>query len=269
MAKYVASNSRNDVTYRLGPNKFTDMTPQEFKKLLGYKKVSVDQGDTKELDASKNADSIDWNAKGKVQKVKDQASCGSCWAFSAVGALESAHAIKNNQLLSLSEQQLVDCSGKFGNEGCNGGEMYEAFQYAEEVPLETEAEYPYEAVDDSCRADKSKGKVTAKTFHRVPKNSADQLKAAINVGPVSVAIQADTWAFQGYQGGVLNDDSCGTNLDHGVLAVGYGVEDGQEFYLVKNSWGAGWGEHGFIKIAVVDGPGICGIQKDAVYPEVI
>jgi len=258
-------NSRNENTFSLGANKFTDYTREEYRRLLGYKS-SAANGDVKYLSAAEAPESIDWRSKGAVTGVKDQGQCGSCWSFSATGALEGAHFIKTGQLISLSEQQLVDCSRDLGNEGCNGGEMYLAFQYAQSNAMDTEADYPYKGVDGTCEASKKQGKFKATGFTRVPKNKKDQLKAAIAQGPVSVAIEADTMVFQFYSGGILNSKSCGTNLDHGVLAVGYGTQNGQDYYIVKNSWGSSWGSKGYINIAAVDGAGICGIQMDAVYP---
>lgn len=144
LVKITMNNARNDVTYRLGINKFSDLTPQEFKKKLGYKKLSNNKN-VQFLDQP-NADSVNWVTAGKVNPVKDQQQCGSCWAFSAVGSIESHYAIEHGKLLSLSEQQLVDCSGSpDGNQGCNGGDMDLAFQYVETNPLETESNYPYEA----------------------------------------------------------------------------------------------------------------------------
>lgn len=268
MAKVAMNNARNDVSYQIGINKFADWTPAEYKRLLGYKKQVRGTQNIKLLDTA-IPDSVDWRAKGAVTPVKDQGQCGSCWSFSATGAMEGHYQIAHGNLLSFSEQQLVDCSQAQGNAGCNGGWMDSAFQYVQQTKIETEADYPYEAADDTCRADASKGKASVKSFVDVPSNDPDQLKAALAQGPVSVAIEADTFVFQFYSGGVFNDSSCGTNLDHGVLAVGYGSENGQEYFIVKNSWGAGWGDNGYIKIAnngLKGDAGICGIASQPSYP---
>merc|ERR1711918_321022 len=157
--------------------------------------------------------------------------------------------LSSGKLESYSEQQLVDCSKQ--NNGCNGGLMDYAFKYIETAPLETESDYPYTGRNGVCQYESSKGVGKVASFSDVTSGSASQLKAALAKGPVSVAIEADKMAFQGYTGGVITGTACGTQLDHGVLAVGYGTEDGTDYFLVRNSWGSSWGESGYVKIGQV------------------
>ena len=272
LAKVQAENSKNDNTFRVALNKFADWTPAELKRILSYRPL---RGNANVAAIQQNVQlptSIDWRDKNAVNPVRDQGQCGSCWAFSAVGAMESRSFISGivkGGLISVSEQQLVDCAtGSYGNEGCNGGDMGAAFDYAKDYGMMLRADYPYTAQDGSCAYDADKvTKVKPSGRTEVTPNSAIALKTAIADGPVSVAIEADTFVFQFYSGGILNSAACGTNLDHGVVAIGYGVDQTKgEYYIVRNSWGGSWGMKGYINIAIKDGAGICGIQMEPVYP---
>ena len=210
----------------------------------------------------------DWTGKA-VTDVKNQAQCGSCWAFSATGGAEGAYAIANGTIKSFSEQQLVDCAGgSYGNQGCNGGLMDQAFDYMKDNGIQLESSYQYTARDGTCRADPSLMAFKIDSYTDVPQDDNSELIKAIYAAPVSVAIAVDFY-FQAYTGGIYNHWSCGTGLDHGVLAVGYGSDNGQDFYKVKNSWGTSWGEEGYIRFARKDsGVGMCGITRQASYPSV-
>jgi len=265
IAEHEAHNSSVESTSTMGVNFLTDRTEDEIKKLLGFK-ASTEARKEGTFNSTGLADSVDWRTKGAVTPVKNQGQCGSCWSFSTTGALEGAHFVKTGDLVSLSEQNLVDCS--WLNHGCNGGSMDLAFLYTESHKLETEAAYPYTAKSGlfACKYNKKIGQVGATTYVDVPRKSTDALKAAIALGPVSVAIEADQNVFHQYTGGIISGTSCGTSLDHGVLAVGYGVENGTEFYIVKNSWTSSWGEQGYVRIGVENGAGVCGIQMSAAQP---
>jgi C1A family cysteine protease len=277
--------------YTVGLNQFGDMNSAEFKKvMLTYKAEQKQQNPVKVFDTTNLADSVDWVAKGAVTPVKNQGQCGSCWAFSTTGSTEGAHQIATGKLISLSEQELVDCAGaKYGNQGCQGGLMDNAFKYIEAQGDALESTYSYTGKNGQCNTAKqsqaaiAKGAMTG--FSDVQKDSADQLKAAVSQQPVSVAIEADKPGFQFYKSGVFSG-TCGTNLDHGVLVVGYGTDSGKDYWKVKNSWGATWGQQGYIMLArgksnststgrkLLGGgggggkDGECGLLKQASYPTI-
>ncbi|XP_065656217.1 procathepsin L [Hydra vulgaris] len=255
--------------FLLEMNQFGDMTNNEFKAFNGYLSHKHDSGSTFLTPNSFVApDTVDWRNEGYVTPVKDQGQCGSCWAFSTTGSLEGQNFKKTGKLVSLSEQNLVDCSTAYGNNGCNGGLMDNAFTYIKENNgIDSEASYPYTAEDGKCAFKKASVAATDTGFVDIPEGDENKLKDAVaSVGPISVAIDASHFSFQFYRKGVYNEASCSsTELDHGVLVVGYGTESGKDYWLVKNSWNTSWGDKGYIKMSR-NAKNQCGIATNASYP---
>ncbi|KAL8615245.1 hypothetical protein ACOMHN_050286 [Nucella lapillus] len=262
-------------SYFLGVNEFADMPNKEFvQRMNGYRvRQGPSQGASHYLAPSKLGDlpdTVDWRTKGYVTPVKNQGQCGSCWAFSTTGSLEGQHFKKSGTLVSLSEQNLVDCSKKQGNQGCEGGLMDQAFTYIKvNKGIDTEASYPYEAKDRTCRFKPQSVGANDTGFVDIKSKSESDLQSAVaTVGPISVAIDASHMSFQLYSHGVYHSFLCSqTRLDHGVLAAGYGKYENKDYWLVKNSWGTSWGIKGYIMMSR-NRDNNCGIATQASYPTV-
>jgi len=256
-------------SFDMGLNAFAHLTAEEFAATHFGLNMPADAHATKKnispLPTDNLPKSVNWTSK--MNYVKSQEQCGSCWIFTVTGAIEGLYSVLKGELYDLSGQELIDCSGDYGNQGCNGGLIETSFNYTRDKGgLSLESAYPYTASDGQCKTGLSRyAKISS--FTSLPANDANALKAAIAQQPVSVIIEADQLIFQLYQSGIINDEKCGTQIDHSAVAVGYNTEGPIPFYIVRNSWGASWGEQGYVRIAMTgDGPGICGIQMQSVYP---
>jgi len=275
---YIEAHNHQNKSFHLAMNKFGDLTNAEFNKLFKGLSITADQPKQESdiVPAPGLPADFDWRHKGAVTHVKNQGTssccfasmvartewlmifvlfmragqCGSCWSFSTTGSTEGANFLKHGRLTSLSEQNLVDCSTSYGNHGCNGGLMDYAFEYIiRNKGIDTEESYPYHASQGTCRYNRQHSGGELVSYTNVPSGNEGALLNAVATQPTSVAIDASHSSFQFYKGGVYDEPACSsTRLDHGVLAVGWGVRDGKDYWLVKNSWGADWGLAGYIEV---------------------
>jgi len=248
-----AKHAAGETTFTMALNDFADLTHEEFRaRYTGGFNGAAAKKNTAPHVASARAlpATVDWTTKGAVTPIKNQGQCGSCWSFSTTGSVEGISFLKTGTLPSLSEQQLVDCASSTGNMGCQGGLMDDAFQWIiNNGGIGSEASYPYIAGDGHCNTScgpckKVASVATITSFTDIAQGDTD-LATAIVAQPVSVAVDASEGFWQFYSGGVMTN-KCGTSLDHGVLAVGYGASGSSQYWLVKNSWGTSWGAAGYL-----------------------
>lgn len=268
----------NEINYTLGLNNFTDYSRSEFNNiylsgLINHKQYNHNSHYHHKHNLSYHnssnssiPSSIDWRAAGIVTNVKDQGQCGSCWAFSTTGTLEGQHALKSGNLVSLSEQNLVDCS--LQNYGCNGGWPSIAMEYIKTNGVDSESTYSYVGYDESCKYNRSNVESFLNQIILIPSNNMTALYDSLgNIGPISIAIDAED-DFQFYNSGIYTSSICNSDpysLNHAILAVGYSTFRNNSYIIVKNSWGSGWGMNGYIYMSTTIN-NLCGMATNASYP---
>ncbi|XP_056269929.1 procathepsin L [Pseudoliparis swirei] len=262
--------------FTMAMNRYGDLTEQEYQVLQGAvidaqfaKRGKTASGRRLRANAKKlGSYFVDYRNMGYVTEVKDQGFCGSCWAFSTTGAIEGQIYKKTGQLVSLSEQNLVDCSRSYGTYGCNGAWMANAYDYVVSNGLQASDAYPYSSVDTQpCYYDSRQAVAHIKDYRFIPKGDEQALADAVaTIGPITIAIDANHSSFLFYSSGIYDEPLCNPNsLSHAVLLVGYGSDGGQDYWIIKNSWGSSWGEGGYMRMAR-DGRNTCGVASYALYP---
>jgi len=273
--QYIEEHNRKDLGFTLAINQFGDLTLDEFKQQilspfnLSDRTYRSSQVYSHELyPIGDQDDEVDWRTKNAVTNIKNEGQCGSCWAHSTAASIEGAWSIKKGVLDSYSAQQLVDCTASYGNMGCNGGLIDPCYQYIiDNKGIDTERSYPYEAQTKQCRFKPQSVGATISSWVDLPTQSEDALQSAVkNIGPISGAIDAGHSSFQFYSSGVYYDSQCSsTNLDHGINVVGYGTQNGTQYYIVKNMWGTTWGMQGYVLMSR-NRKNNCGVATMNSYP---
>ena len=264
--RYIEDFNRDKTkSYRLGLNSLSAMTRTEYMSLLGYRPGPAKGIHRTTLTGRRVApDAIDWREKGVVNPIKEQGHCGSCWAFGAIQACESSYALKSNQLISFSESNLVDCCTLCF--GCSGGRPENAMDYIikyQDGKFNTEEDYPYAPIEHKCAFDPNKAVGSLTSWVEIEKNELALKEVIGTSGPCSVGINGGPNDFHQYSGGIYNNPEClKTVINHGVGCVGYGAENGVEYWIIRNSWGASWGEQGYVRLARNAG-NICAIGLEA------
>jgi len=265
---FVESHNAANKSFAVAMNKFGDLSAEEFGRFFLGTRVSVSTAVRQVSAPGANPAQWDWRTKGAVTAIKNQGQCGSCWSFSTTGSTEGCHFLTTKKLVSLSEQNLMDCSTSQGNQGCDGGLMTQAMDYIiSNKGIDTESSYPYTAQDGTCHYKAANSGATLKSYINVNQGDENDLQDKVYLGPTSVAIDASHSSFQFYSSGVYNEPDCSsTQLDHGVLAIGWGTASGSDYWLVKNSWGTDWGLQGYIWMTR-NGNNQCGIATMATLPQ--
>jgi len=259
--KMVAKHNSEKHSYTMAINKFSDWTEEEFNNFLGYQ-ARAERSTGKTFENVKTPETVDFRDEGKVTPPKDQGQCGSCWAFSATGALEGLWAKEMGELVSMSEQQLMDC----GQGGCNGGHMINGWNHvAQAGGIQSEETYPYKHKDGHCQEDNSMFVAHCGGYEEVSPNESAMESALVEIGyPISIGVHAGS-SFQHYHSGVYDDTHCKNGqLNHAILVVGYDKSGSEPYWIVKNSWGGSWGDHGYINMKM--GVNTCGMKADPCYP---
>jgi len=258
-AAIVEHNTDAEARFTLGHNQMSDWTEEEYKGLLTYQPYvsAFEETELFHHQGIDTAGTIDWRDLGAVNEVQDQGACGSCWTFSTMASFEGAHFVASGKLQKFAEQQLVDCVSTM--HGCNGGNVTFAGRHLNKHDANLESAYPYKAKQGTC-VEKDNTGIRNKSVVNVAQKDATAMKAALQQSVLSVAIQADQRVFQSYKSGIFDSVSCGTQLDHATNVVGWGVEQGVEYWIMRNSWSSSWGEGGYMRILIAEGEGICGIQ---------